>query len=54
MVEDAALEIDAGRELAAFVQILVDRVAAGEQRAGDGDFVADLERADGGFGNGGG
>ena len=52
MVEDAALEVDAGGKLAALVQILVHRVAASEQGAGDGDFIADLERADSGFGNG--
>src|ERR1019366_1631228 len=52
MVEHAALEVYAGRKLAAVVQILVNRVPASEQGARDGNFVADFERPDSLFRNG--
>ena len=35
-------QIDALRQGPALVEVLVDGVAAGEKRAGDGDFVAHL------------
>jgi hypothetical protein len=46
VVQDAAGEADAGRELAAFVEVFVDGIAAGKERAGDGDFVTDFEGTD--------
>jgi hypothetical protein len=52
MVENPAVEADAGRKLAALVEILVHGIASSEQSAGDGDFVADLQRADGCLRNG--
>jgi hypothetical protein len=51
MIQDPPLEVHPGRKLAAVVQILVDRVAPGEQRASDADFIADLQPAHSGFGN---
>ena len=51
VVEHTAVEVYAGRKLAAVVQVLVDGVPASEQRAGDGDLVADFQRPNGGFGN---
>jgi len=50
VIEDAALKIDARRQLTAFMQIFMDRIAAGEQRSGDGHFIAHLEGSDVSFG----
>src|SRR6185369_12631428 len=49
MIQNAFFEVDAFRQLPAFVQILVNGVTAGEQGAAKGYLVADLEGADGGF-----
>jgi hypothetical protein len=51
MVQYAPLETHPRWKLPALVQILVDRVAARVEGPGDGDFVADLQRANRGFGN---
>ena len=52
VVDDAVAQAHARRQRAAFVQVLVDRVAPGEDDAGDQDLVAHLERADLVFGEG--
>jgi len=46
VIENAVFEIHTGRQRAAFVQIFVHGIAAGEEDAGDQNFVADFEGAD--------
>ena len=47
VVQDAAVEIHAVRQLAAIVQILVHRIAPGEHHTGDQDLIANLQFANG-------
>ena len=50
MIQDAVPQIHARRQLAALVQIFVDRIATGEYDAGNQHLVADFQRADFFFG----
>ena len=50
VVDDAAGKIDAFREGAAFMEVLVNGVASGADDAGDEDFITDFQGADGVFG----
>ena len=52
MIEDAIAQTDARRQLAALVQIFVDRVASGEHNAGNQNLIADFQRPDFFFGEG--
>ena len=52
MIQDAVAQIDARRQLAALVQIFMDRVAPGEHDAGNQHLVADFQRPDFFFGEG--
>jgi hypothetical protein len=53
MIQNSPGKIDACRELSTFVKIFVDGIAARKECACDFDFVADFQRADNFFGNGG-
>ena len=52
MIKNPVAQIHARRQLAALVQILVDRVAPGEHDAGNQHLVADFQRPDFFFGEG--
>jgi len=42
VIQNAAVQADSGGKLTPFVQILVDSIAACEDGAGDGDFIANF------------
>jgi hypothetical protein len=46
VIENAITEIDLGRQRAAFVQIFVHGIPAGEDDAGESDFIAHLQGTD--------
>ena len=46
VIDDAVAKTHAGRQFAAFVQILVHGIAAGEYNAGNQNLVADFQRTD--------
>ena len=50
VIQNALAQVRAHRQLAAFVQIFVHRVAAREHHAGNENFIANFQRADFGFG----
>ena len=50
MIQNAVAQLHFRRQLAALVQILVDRVAPGEHDAGNQHLVADFQRPDFVFG----
>ena len=52
MVDDTSGQVDAFRKRAAFVEVFMHGIAAGADDAGNEDFIADLEVADGFFGEG--
>lgn len=46
VVNDAIAQLNLRGQLSAFVEVLVDGVAPGEEGAGDADFVADFKKTD--------